>query len=127
MLDELRTRHNVKPFSYVLMPEHFHLLLWPSDQANPSPIIQSLRERTAKFTLKNLKDNAHFPWCRRMLARLRLLASDVCASLRKVQPLSCSKSARAQNDLCQRASTAMPPLRSRVALTDQCLVIRYST
>jgi hypothetical protein len=34
---------------------------------------------------------------------------------------------RAQNALCQRVSTAMPPFRSRVALTDQCLVIWYST
>ena len=28
---------------YVLMPEHFHLLLWPGRQADPSAILQSLK------------------------------------------------------------------------------------
>ena len=32
---------------YVLMPEHFHLLLWPGPQADPSVILQSLKVRTA--------------------------------------------------------------------------------
>ena len=71
-LDKLRAGQSFKLIGYVLMPDHFHLLIWPSAQANPSQIIQSLKERTAKFILKNLKDNAHFPWCGRMLARLRV-------------------------------------------------------
>ncbi|MGH9359951.1 MAG: hypothetical protein ACRD1O_12375 [Terriglobia bacterium] len=33
------------------MPEHFHLLLWPSPTVNPSQFVQSLRERAAKFIL----------------------------------------------------------------------------
>ena len=51
------------------MPEHCHLLLWPSDLANPSRIMQRLEERTAKFILKTLRQNLQFAWCRRMLGR----------------------------------------------------------
>ncbi len=60
---------------YVLMPEHFHLLIWPGERANPSRIVQSLKERTAVFILKNLRQNRQFPWCRRMLDRLALPAA----------------------------------------------------
>jgi len=38
------------------MPEHFHILLWPSELANPSQIMQKLEDRTAKFILKNLNE-----------------------------------------------------------------------
>ena len=44
------------------MPEHFHILLWPSDLANPSQIIQRLEERVAKFVLSSLRTHVHFPW-----------------------------------------------------------------
>ncbi len=54
------------------MPEHFHLLIWPSEQANPSQILQRLTERTAKFMLKTLGANTGFPWCTRMLEKLTL-------------------------------------------------------
>jgi hypothetical protein len=33
-----------------------HLLLWPSDGANPTQIVQRLEERTAQFILKNLRN-----------------------------------------------------------------------
>ena len=61
--------------SYVLMPEHCHLLLWPSDLGNPSQIMQRLEERTAKFIRKSLQQNLQFPWCGRMLDRVRLPAT----------------------------------------------------
>jgi hypothetical protein len=54
------------------MPEHFPVLIWPSPRANPSPLRQSLKERTAQFILKTLGTNTAFPWCARMLARLKL-------------------------------------------------------
>ena len=40
-LAELRAELGFRLFGYVLMPEHFHLLLWPSEAANPSlvPVI----------------------------------------------------------------------------------------
>jgi putative transposase len=46
-LAELRCDLNFKILGYVLMPEHFHLLIHPSAEADPSRIIQSLKERTA--------------------------------------------------------------------------------
>ena len=50
----------------------FHLLIWPSERANPSQIVQSLKECTAIFMLKNLQQNRQFPWCQRMLERVTL-------------------------------------------------------
>ncbi len=70
LLDELRTELDFKVIGYVLMPEHFHLLLWPSGEAHPSRIVQSLKERTAKF--RNLQSNRKRSWCQRMLERLTL-------------------------------------------------------
>jgi REP element-mobilizing transposase RayT len=42
-LAELRTELGFRLLGYVLMPEHFHLLVWPSPAANPSlaPVISS--------------------------------------------------------------------------------------
>jgi putative transposase len=71
-LQELRGRLKFRILGYVLMPEHSHLLVWPSDQANPSKIVQSLKERTAIFILNTLRQNRQFPWCHRMLERLSL-------------------------------------------------------
>jgi putative transposase len=71
-LDELRCSLSFRILGYVLMPEHFHLLIWPSDRADPSRIVQSVKERTAIFIVRNLRQNCQFPWCRRMLERLTL-------------------------------------------------------
>ncbi len=54
------------------MPEHFHLLLWPSDRANPSQIMQKLEGRAARFILKTLRANTRRSWCKRMLAQFAL-------------------------------------------------------
>src|SRR5208283_4061953 len=51
---ELRRELGFKIIGYVLMPEHFHALIWPTAQANPSAIMQKLEDRTALFILKNL-------------------------------------------------------------------------
>ncbi len=74
-LDELRTELGFKIFAYVLMPEHCHLLLWPSTAANPSQIMQKLSERTANFTLRNLRENLAYPWCQKMRKRFELPAT----------------------------------------------------
>ncbi|HEV2498762.1 MAG TPA: transposase [Terriglobia bacterium] len=71
-LAELRSQQNFRLLGWVLMPEHFHLLLWPCEQANPSQIVQSLKERTAKFALLHLRRNAAHPWCAQMLKKLAL-------------------------------------------------------
>ena len=71
-LGELRRELGFKIVGYVLMPEHFHALVWPTPEANPSQIMQKLEDRTAVFILKNLRENLGFPWCRRMLVRVSL-------------------------------------------------------
>ena len=67
-LDQLRAKLGFKIIGYVVMPEDFHRLIGPSEEADPSKIIQSLKERTAKFILKNLVENPRLQWCPRLLA-----------------------------------------------------------
>ena len=71
-LAELRDELGFKIIGYVLMPEHFHLLIWPAQAANPSRIIQSLKERTARFILSNLQASSRARWCKKMLTALTL-------------------------------------------------------
>ncbi|TAM78770.1 MAG: hypothetical protein EPN47_20515 [Acidobacteria bacterium] len=55
---------------WALIPEHFHLLVWPFQRADPSQVVQSLKERTAKFASSHLRRNADYGWCARMLGKL---------------------------------------------------------
>jgi putative transposase len=71
-LSDLRAELGFKVTGYVLMPGHCHLLIWPSELADPSQIMQKLAERTAKFVLRTLRRNLDFPWCQKMLARFEL-------------------------------------------------------
>jgi REP element-mobilizing transposase RayT len=52
-LGDLRSELEFKIAGYVLMPEHFHLLIWPSAAANPSQILQKLEGRTALLIQDN--------------------------------------------------------------------------
>ena len=54
-----------------LASQHFHLLIWPSEVANPSQLLQRLEDRTALFILKNLCRNLGFAWCQRTLKALK--------------------------------------------------------
>ena len=69
---DLRAELGFRIVGYVLMPEHCHLLIWPSELANPSQIMQKLSERTANFILRNLRQNLSFPWWQGMLTRFEL-------------------------------------------------------
>ena len=57
---------------WVLMPDHFHLLLKPEPAESTPLILKRLKEETATHILKVLRDQQQYPWCRKMLARLRL-------------------------------------------------------
>ncbi|TAM83659.1 MAG: hypothetical protein EPN47_05995 [Acidobacteria bacterium] len=57
---------------WVLMPDHFHLLLKPESAEATSRIIQRLKSRTATSILKELRENQDRKWRRKMLARLAL-------------------------------------------------------
>lgn len=46
-LGELRQELKFRILGYVHMPEHFHTLIWPAGEVNPSQIMQRLEDRTA--------------------------------------------------------------------------------
>lgn len=71
-LRAVRMELEFKLVGYVLMPEHFHMLLWPSVLANPSQIMQSFKERTAIYLLDQLRENQQFRWCQKTLSRFKL-------------------------------------------------------
>ena len=70
-LGQLRTEFDFRLVGYVLMPEHFHLLIWPSKVHNSSRIVGSLKQRTARHIIENLK-RCKEPWCRPMLEKIVL-------------------------------------------------------
>lgn len=71
-LGEVRDRLRFRLIGYVLMPEHFHLLLWPEAQHNPSDIVRSLKVRTAMAILGALRKAGGEGWSGRMLSCLTL-------------------------------------------------------
>ncbi len=71
-LNPLRVEQGFRILGWVLMPEHFHLPIWPSEAANPSQIVQSLKERTAKSILWHLRKNSAHAWCAKMLRTVTL-------------------------------------------------------
>lgn len=71
-ISRLRAKHGSRLIGWVLMPEHFHLLLKPEPAEATSLIIKRLKEQTAAQILKSLKGNEPNPWCKKMLQRLRL-------------------------------------------------------
>jgi REP-associated tyrosine transposase len=72
VLDPLRSEFNFRLLGGVLMPEHFHLLIWPQPADATSRIVQQLKQRTAASILRTLRENSRQAWCARTLARLRL-------------------------------------------------------
>ena len=71
-LAELRKEMGFLLVGWVLMPDHFHLLLKPEPAESTTRIIKRLKEETARRIVKTLHDNRQYPWCGKMLERLRL-------------------------------------------------------
>jgi REP element-mobilizing transposase RayT len=46
---------------WVLMPDHFHLLVWPDPAESTSVIMQEVKKRTAQRILATLSENRHHP------------------------------------------------------------------
>ena len=57
---------------WVLMPEHFHLLIKPEPAESTSRLVRELKKQSAQGTASILTKNRAHPWCRKMLAGLRL-------------------------------------------------------
>jgi REP-associated tyrosine transposase len=71
-LAEVREEFHFRLLGWVLMPEHFHLLIWPQPAESTSRVVQQLKQRSAAGILRILRANSGQAWCARTLARLRL-------------------------------------------------------
>ena len=72
VLEQLRSEMGFLLIGWVLMPDHFHLLIKPEPAESTSRLMQELKKRTAQHILSALSENQRVPWCGKMLARLRL-------------------------------------------------------
>ncbi len=75
VLRGLRQEMGFRLIGWVLMPEHFHLLLKPEPAEVTSRILQELKKQTAQRILGTLRENQRYRWCRETLASLRLPAT----------------------------------------------------
>jgi putative transposase len=71
-LQEVRSEFGFRMLGWVLMPDHFHLLIWPETAPSTSNIVKQLKQRTGARILKILRQNQSNRWCVEMLAYLRL-------------------------------------------------------
>ena len=71
-LEEVRQEGHFRLVGWVLMPDHFHLLLRPEPAVIVPLIMKGLKEETAKRILRTLRENLPHRWCRKMLARMQL-------------------------------------------------------
>jgi len=52
ILEQVRQRYNFVVVGYVVMPEHFHLMISEPERGNPSTVMQVLKQRFARRVLK---------------------------------------------------------------------------
>jgi len=71
-LDAVRTEFAFLLMGWVLMPEHFHVLLKPEPADSTPKIVKQLKQRTASRILGALREHEQHPWCHRMLRSFRL-------------------------------------------------------
>ena len=72
ILGQVRSEMSFQLIGWVLMPEHFHLLIWPDPAETTSLIMQELKKRTAQRILAALQQDRRHPWCHSVLAQVRL-------------------------------------------------------
>jgi len=71
-LRQLRQETGFLLIGWVLMPEHFHLLIQPQPAEATVRFMQELKKRSAQEIIAALTRNQHHPRCRTLRARLRL-------------------------------------------------------
>jgi len=72
VLREVRRETGFLLIGWVLIPEHFHLLIKPEPAEATSRFMQELKKRTAQRIVSALSEHQQHPWCRRMLTGVRL-------------------------------------------------------
>ncbi len=55
LLEQTRRRYGFVVVGYVVMPEHFHLLISEPERSNPSTVMQVLKQRSARRLLNQLR------------------------------------------------------------------------
>lgn len=58
MLEEARLKHRFRVYGYVIMPEHFHLLMSEPTTISPSTALQVIKQRFAR----KLREENQYPW-----------------------------------------------------------------
>ena len=71
-LRQLRHESGFLVIGWVLMPEHFHLLIRPQPAADTVRFMRELKKRSAQQIIAALNTNRDRPRCRAMLTRLQL-------------------------------------------------------
>jgi putative transposase len=56
ILEEVRKQHRFVVLGYVVMPEHFHLLMSEPQVGNPSTVMQSVKQRFAQRVMRRRKE-----------------------------------------------------------------------
>ena len=60
-LDEVRQELHFLLIGWVLMPEHFHVLIKPEPAETTPLIMKGLKEESAKRMLRTLRENLRYP------------------------------------------------------------------
>jgi putative transposase len=61
ILEQVRRRYDFVVVGYVVMPEHFHLLISEPEKGTPSTVMQVLKQRFAHELLKCFRNHEHPP------------------------------------------------------------------
>jgi putative transposase len=57
VLEQVRKHYGFRVAGYVVMPEHFHLLMSEPERGDPSKVMQALKRRVARRSLPTLRRN----------------------------------------------------------------------
>ena len=63
ILEQVRQRYRFVVLGYVVMPEHFHLLISEPDKGNPSIVMQVLKQRVARRVLRRSRVSSKAAQC----------------------------------------------------------------
>ena len=59
MLEEVRKKYLFSVAGYVVMPEHFHLLIGEPKHCTPSSVMRALKQRAARKLLRDMRTNGN--------------------------------------------------------------------
>ena len=52
IFEQVRRKYKFEVVDYVVMPEHFHILIGEPEKENPSSVLQTLKQTVARLLLK---------------------------------------------------------------------------